>query len=219
MSLLCCNLCNTAIAKLCEGCQSSIYCSTVCQEADWPIHKIHRTPSKSISKRPDALHKLGVFCPFNGKTPRLIWIHCKTQVDEAENLGCQKAGISHLLGEDFLGIVFITHNERLEQTPCRCHRHLFLPDGSEPTQSIIQTSCKNHGAAFMIVGDQSWRSRAPVAIRVSMSTSPLQKCAICPITSRPTETTQSTIGQPALPEVGTVVLFKVQNSAVNGAKT
>jgi len=66
---------------------------------------------KSVPKHPNALHKLDIFSPINKQTPWLIWILCKLEVDEDDNMAYQEADISHVLGEDFLRKVFITHGE------------------------------------------------------------------------------------------------------------
>ena len=75
MALLCL-ICAASPAYRCQRCQCSAYCSTPCQETDYPTHKLLcKTFARfAPDTRPSVNHRRAIYAPVNERQPRLIWV-------------------------------------------------------------------------------------------------------------------------------------------------
>lgn len=75
MALLCL-ICAASPAYRCQRCQCSAYCSTPCQETDFPAHKLLcKTFARfAPDTRPSVNHRRAIYAPVNERQPRLIWV-------------------------------------------------------------------------------------------------------------------------------------------------
>ncbi|KAN0069023.1 zinc finger mynd-type protein [Elaphomyces granulatus] len=128
-----CTVCNKSNARLCSRCKSARFCSTVCQHADWPTHKLLCATFSNFDalSRPTDEHLRAILFPVDEKKPKIIWLHCRYQCPDYEPL----------LGSDtLLNDITIQYNpvlkRKLSNTIYVSHRDTFLGDGSKPNKSI-----------------------------------------------------------------------------------
>jgi len=79
-----CTACNEPNGRHCARCKNAHYCSTACQKADWPTHKL-LCPTFSnfkASNRATDEHFRAILFPVDEAKPRFIWLHCKWRNDE-----------------------------------------------------------------------------------------------------------------------------------------
>ena len=77
-------MCNDEKSKLETKCSSVYYCSTDCQTADWPSHKLlcKSFAAQKASQRPTKDHKLAILFPDSRQSPELIWISVEKEDGE-----------------------------------------------------------------------------------------------------------------------------------------
>jgi hypothetical protein len=142
-----CDICDSRVTTLCDRCDSISYCSVICQQEDWPTHKLLCGQYKNFLQRPEPSYKRAIFFPPNEKIPKFVWINCVTQVDDDDDdetwelpevddyLGPGKPRKQHL---------YIKRNARrnrnLDGTIHVLARDSFLSDGSILNQSVVNAS-------------------------------------------------------------------------------
>ena len=68
-----CPRCEEKATRVCGGCKNIMYCSTECQQTDWPTHKTLCKSLKEFSERPSADKcRVVAFLPGEAK-PRFMW--------------------------------------------------------------------------------------------------------------------------------------------------
>ncbi|KAL9086506.1 MAG: hypothetical protein Q9165_007122 [Trypethelium subeluteriae] len=148
-----CTVCNKATARHCNRCKSARYCSTTCQHADWPTHKLLCAAFSAFdtSSRPTNEHVQAIFFPVNDKKPEVVWLHFKFNDDDDSDdyAGYQFAEVHSFLGPDALERKSIQYNpvlkRNLSDTIYVCCRDAFLIDGSEPNKSIASITATKPG--------------------------------------------------------------------------
>ncbi|KAI1773156.1 hypothetical protein F4818DRAFT_423408 [Hypoxylon cercidicola] len=143
-----CILCNKSDTRLCDRCKSIRYCSTTCQHADWPTHKLLCAGFSNfdLTKRPSKEHCRAIFFPVDQKTPQVIWLHCPWHEDEdedGEEGPNQYPDIELYTGADaFCEIMRI---QKASDTIYVCSRDAFLIDGSSRNESVAAiTATSSH---------------------------------------------------------------------------
>ncbi|KAF2238775.1 hypothetical protein EV356DRAFT_563484 [Viridothelium virens] len=146
-----CIICNKSTTRLCNRCKSARYCSTTCQHADWPTHKLLCSTFSTFgtSSRPTNEHVRAIFFPVDDKKPKVIWLHCKWQ-DDDDYGRYQLAQVDSILGSDApVGYPYIQYNPVLKRglsdTICVCYRDTFLIDGSKLNKSIAGITATKPG--------------------------------------------------------------------------
>jgi len=79
-----CAMCTNPSTNNCTGCGAIRYCSTACQKADWPVHKLLCSSFAAGFKdtqRPTPVHYRGIFFAEDEEKPRLVWIHIRRGPD------------------------------------------------------------------------------------------------------------------------------------------
>jgi hypothetical protein len=146
MAALKCIICGSANAKACSTCKSSQYCGAECQKLDRPIHKLLCKAIGDVSARPSGEHKLGILFPADSKTPRLLWVECKTIRLPGDENAFHIPKVEPHLGNDnpSPGRMIITSNQYrslgIDHTVIVHCRDNFRSDGSQPNLSAIETS-------------------------------------------------------------------------------
>ena len=137
-----CTVCNKFDARLCNQCKSARYCSTACQHADWPTHKLLCAIFSRFdaSSRPTDEHFQAILFPVDGRKPKVVWLHCKW-CDNDDDGRYQYAEVSSFLGPDaFPRRAPIQYNPVLKRglsdTVYVSYRDTFLIDGSKANSSI-----------------------------------------------------------------------------------
>lgn len=72
-----CTVCQKPASQNCAKCQSACYCSRVCQEKDFPLHKLLCSKLKDFiaaTPRPSDMHFLALLLPLSSSTPKLFWV-------------------------------------------------------------------------------------------------------------------------------------------------
>jgi hypothetical protein len=82
-----CVYCGQNHAKLDTRCGSVYYCSSECQKADWPMHKLLCKPfaQQTESSRPSPSHRRAILFPADQVSPAMIWIDCSTSDSSIPN--------------------------------------------------------------------------------------------------------------------------------------
>ncbi|KAH3953436.1 MYND-type zinc finger protein samB [Parastagonospora nodorum] len=79
-----CAMCTNLSMNNCTGCGDIRYCSTVCQKADWTVHKLLCSSFAAGFKdtqRPSPVHYRGIFFAEDEEKPRLVWVHIRRGLD------------------------------------------------------------------------------------------------------------------------------------------
>lgn len=155
-------MCGSNAGRLCARCQSSRYCSDVCQAADWPSHRILCRKYAEKSPRPSDSHKLAIEFPQDRSYPSLIWVYCEERLDDCDRLW-EYARMESFLGRDnpIPERKLIQRNRRRDQflpnTIEAVFRDTFLMDGSKPNRSLYRslgssgtTSCAWRGPGIIL---------------------------------------------------------------------
>lgn len=79
-------VCNEPNAKACSGCLSSAYCSTICQETDWKLHKILCKKYKPFLLTRPPSHKVAVLFPEDAIEPQLVWAEIRNEGTQNKEL-------------------------------------------------------------------------------------------------------------------------------------
>lgn len=134
-------MCNKSTVHVCNQCKNARYCSTTCQQADWPTHKLLCAAFSHFDalSRPTDEHVRAIFFPVGEMIPKFIWLHCEWHDEDDGRYQYPKT--RPLLGsEAFLGHISIQYNSvlkrELSDTIYVCHRDTFLIDGSKANKSI-----------------------------------------------------------------------------------
>jgi hypothetical protein len=129
-----CTACNEPNGRHCARCKNARYCSTACQKADWPIHKLlcPTFADFDASNRATDEHFRAILFPVDEEKPELIWLHCKWHSDEESRY--QHPEAESLLGPGAFPMdAPIQYNPVLKRTLSDtiyvCYRDTFLIDG------------------------------------------------------------------------------------------
>jgi len=143
-----CTACNEPNGRHCARCKSARYCSTACQKADWPTHKL-LCPTFSdfeSSKRATNEHFRAILFPVDEEKPKFIWLHCAWHDDEDGSN--QYPETKSFLGPN-LSMAPIKYNpvlsRKLSDTIYVRYRDTFLIDGSIPSKSIAAITATKPG--------------------------------------------------------------------------
>ncbi|KAF2179438.1 hypothetical protein K469DRAFT_694128 [Zopfia rhizophila CBS 207.26] len=149
-----CVICDASPARQDDRCKSAWYCSTQCQEVDWPSHKLLcRKYSSARSSRPTKRHRLAILFPPDKVRPKLVWVLCEKKSDEFEG-SRECAQLSTFLGNDMdrRHVQRVPSRDRdLDDTIEVAFRGMFLKDGSKSNRSLYASI----GTAGTMNGD--WR--------------------------------------------------------------
>lgn len=71
-----CTVCNEPTTKRCNKCKSAQYCSSECQKADWPTHKLLCAAFAAFdnSTRPSPEHIRAILFPEDGEAIQVVWL-------------------------------------------------------------------------------------------------------------------------------------------------
>lgn len=143
-----CTICNTPNAQICGRCKSTKYCSTECQQTDWPTHRLLCAQYKnnaSLGPRPTPSHKNAIYFPTDSTTPIFIWIDCVTRIDDDTGLTYESSILAALISPDHPFETYMpigrnpARDRDLPNTLELAYRETFLIDGSERNQSIANS--------------------------------------------------------------------------------
>jgi MYND finger len=75
-----CVYCGNQMSKLDTRCGSVYYCSSECQKADWPTHKLlcKAFAEQTEAQRPSQYHRRAILFPPDQISPKMIWVRCDT---------------------------------------------------------------------------------------------------------------------------------------------
>ncbi len=145
-----CTVCNKSDARLCNKCKSVRYCSKVCQQADWPTHKLLCATFSEFdaSSRPTNEHVQAILFPVDGNKPKIVWLRGEWRDDDDGRY--QHPRVDPFLGPDaFPKHAPIQYNpvlkRRLLDTIYISHRDTFLIDGSKANNSIKSITANKDG--------------------------------------------------------------------------
>lgn len=149
-----CTICDSPNARACTKCHSTNYCSTECQQTDWPSHSLLCSQYAAHTDRPGPSHKRAILFPPNETKPKFTWIECTTVQDDDNGTRWQKSNVRQHLGgklgpyDAFPETKPIRRNilrdRDLADTLVVACRDAFLIDGSKLNKSIVKAT---HGAA------------------------------------------------------------------------
>lgn len=145
-----CVVCNKSNTRLCNRCKSARYCSTTCQSADFPTHKLLCAVYSTFdtSSRPTDEHFQAILFPPGDNKPKVVWLKCKWYDDDSGRYQLPQTG--SFLGPDACGShTPILYNpvlkRKLSDTICVCYRDTFLIDGSTTNNSIASITATKSG--------------------------------------------------------------------------
>lgn len=168
-----CTACNNTNGRHCARCKSARYCSTACQKADWPTHKLLCPTFSAFDASNQTTHEhfRAILFPADEEKPRYIWLHCKWHSDE-DGSSNQYPETGPFLGLG-LSMVPIQYNQvqkrNLSDTIYVCYRDTFLIDGSIPSKSVAAITATKPGQFH------DWRGPIIVFGKVGLGIDPV-KC-------------------------------------------
>jgi len=141
-------------------CNNISYCSSLCQETDWPLHKLLCGQFNDFLNRPTAKHKRAIFFPADQSKPNFVWVELVTQHDEDDG-DWDLANVNDWLRQEG------EHNPLLQFLPI--HRNvtlgLDLPHGIELVVRdgfLKDGSSENSSVRRMTQGGTSHSWRGPM---------------------------------------------------------
>lgn len=146
-----CTICNKPNAKLCTQCKSAAYCSALCQETDWSVHKSLYKAFSSKGDRPSSEHYLAILLPEQSNKPKLVWVEYENMAWDGAS-SWYKPLVSELLsevrpvdGEDRCIIQRnVLRNFSLKDTTRVYFRDAYLEDGSSSNQTLLAITKNQH---------------------------------------------------------------------------
>ncbi|KAG0613131.1 hypothetical protein M758_6G079100 [Ceratodon purpureus] len=144
-----CNMCSNPSKGHCKVCKCSSYCSTECQKADWPVHKILCNQLPKFATPPNEAARRGIYFPVDSLTPEFVWVETQWIPPDEYEIGFEKIKQKSLyLGKDLEGKEplanyihvygnVIRSRERQDKLTI-CMRDTALIDGSKPNRSIAR---------------------------------------------------------------------------------
>lgn len=168
-----CIICERTPARRDIICRSCRYCSTQCQAADWPSHKLlcKKYAHHNQRERPAKECKRAIFFPQQKTKPSLVWVRCEYS-SSSDDGPRETSHISHLLGKDDpiadrrLVKWNVLRGKNLAHSVEVIFRDRFLKDGSKPNRSIAG-AIGSAGPA-----PHSWRGPAVVLRKHGLDTDP-----------------------------------------------
>ena len=135
-----CTVCSKGKARFCKGCESAPYCTTECQQKDWPNHKLLCSTFSAfdMSSRPTTGHFLAIFFPTDATHPQPVWLHRtwmgwgSDQSPEFRKLFDDRIPETQLIQFNQF------RNKELLNTICVCNRDNAFNGGSVSNKSIIR---------------------------------------------------------------------------------
>ncbi|KAK4452191.1 hypothetical protein QBC34DRAFT_483549 [Podospora aff. communis PSN243] len=158
-----CTICSSTSARLCTGCSSAGYCSTECQETDWPVHqKICRSFKKCTqTSRPSPHHHLAIYFPMGRDTPhyprpRAVWVDSQ---------------------EEYIGRNVITVGGNAlrgcKENPDTLN--IWILDDARVADKLVSNQClHSHGSALCkdAWGDKFWKGPIVAVLKVGATYDP-----------------------------------------------
>ncbi|KAI9771045.1 MAG: hypothetical protein M1839_002981 [Geoglossum umbratile] len=83
-----CTICGKPDSRRCAKCKSTAYCSTECQQTDWPLHSLLCKSLGSFLAPPTLNSRLAIFFPWNEPCPRFIWV--EVRLGDPNKIGSSK---------------------------------------------------------------------------------------------------------------------------------
>jgi hypothetical protein len=69
-----CSMCPNVATGICTVCCCTCYCSNICQEDDWPVHKLLCTTYKDFAMPPSPNHFRATYFADDENKPRFVWV-------------------------------------------------------------------------------------------------------------------------------------------------
>ena len=143
-----CTICDSTCTKACAQCHATRYCSTECQQTDWPSHRLLCSQYSTHTDRPDPCYKRAIlFLPGELK-PKFIWVECNSygvpgytyeSPQVQQHLGGKLGSYDAL--PDYIRIRHNTLRDRnLSNTLEVICRDSFLIDGSSVNSSVVKAT-------------------------------------------------------------------------------
>lgn len=146
-----CVACSTDTGTHCVRCKSAYYCSKICQEADWPVHRLLCDAFSTFddSSRPTQEHIKAIFFPVDESKPKFVWLPCEWR-EEDDYSTSQSPQTASLLEPDAPpGRKPIQYNpflqRRLANTIYVTYRDACFFDGSVVNKSVAHLLTKKPG--------------------------------------------------------------------------
>ncbi|KAH3969302.1 MYND-type zinc finger protein samB [Parastagonospora nodorum] len=117
-----CAMCTNLSMNNCTGCGAILYCSTVCQKADWTVHKLLCSffgAGFKDTQRPSPVHYRGIFFAEDEEKPRLVWVHIRRDPDgefQVNILPILANPISVLLKRPLDKVILTAFRDRIQET-------------------------------------------------------------------------------------------------------
>ncbi|KAF1348990.1 hypothetical protein BDV97DRAFT_196012 [Delphinella strobiligena] len=139
-----CAVCNER-GKLCVRCNNILYCTYICQTADWSCHQLvcRSFTQFGDAARPSTKSIRAILFPVAESKPRFIWLNTTSIRDDDDSDGYERPDVMNLLGDDdpisdqrLIGRSTLL-DRNLRHTIALKMRDTFSIDGSKPNQSIM----------------------------------------------------------------------------------
>ncbi|KAJ9614244.1 hypothetical protein H2200_002380 [Cladophialophora chaetospira] len=140
-----CTICNEKGHLKCSACKSVSYCSTDCQQTDWPIHKL-LCKAQHDDQPPSKSHRRAILFPADQKSPHFLWVHCELKRLDDDDVPFEYVDAAAYLGIDKpLAQRYPIQRNALRARDLRntlevAFRDTFAIDGSSLNKSIIRTT-------------------------------------------------------------------------------
>lgn len=96
-----CCMCNQLAKRKCSRCKDGDYCSTKCQKADWPTHKLLCKEYASVqgSARSSPKHYRAILFPCEAAPPTFVWV----EMGDADKLLVRHAAVDEWMANNGSG--------------------------------------------------------------------------------------------------------------------